>query len=683
MSFFEELKRRNVVRVGIAYVIVAWLVLQVSDVVLNNIAAPEWVFQVIMLLLGIGFPVVLLFAWAFELTPEGIRREKDVNRDASITPQTGRKLDRTIITILVVALAWFAWDKFSDRPADEGPAGLKVQAEQPVSAEPAEAESSDASIAVLPFTTRSTSEEDRFFSDGMHDDLLTQLAKIGSLKVISRTSVMEYRDTTKNLRQIGQELGAANILEGAVQRVGNQVRINVQLIDSESDEHLWAETYDRAMSIDNLLTIQSEMARAISSALHATLSPSEVAALSQPLTDNLEALEAYRLARLLSRDFVKESLDRAEKNVRIALDLDPDFADAWAELAYIMLARWWAWGEDPELLEKARAAIDRGRAINPDLLEIDISEAYYHYWGHLDYPKALAVLEPRLVEFPNHRRLLEVAAYANRRYGRIENALELLLRAGPLGPRELALQYSIGETYAWLRRWPEAERYLKIIEALDSSHHRTYQLRSDILAGRDGDFARAAHYLGQASKQLHFRLLQQLDNLFLAGDFSGALEVAKQADAMRIALLDGGPIFVGLTYAYFGDTEAARPLLEETRDALLTQIDSDVIDPNSQARSILCAVVGALKLKEDAVRVCADAMQHLPDDSFNKPFDIKNVAAGLASSGATEEAFELLSTLTELAGGPARPIIEADRRLQPLHDHPGWQQLLISFEPPK
>jgi hypothetical protein len=216
MSIFEELKRRNVFRVAMAYLIIAWLLLQVADVMLDNFGAPGWVFKSIMLVLVLGFPLALLFAWAFELTPDGIKKEKDVDRSHSITPHTGRKLDYTIIALLAVGLLYFVWESRFDRSSDviapESPDIPSVTSAVPSDSSVIPAVATDKSIAALPFTTRSTDENDKFFSDGMHDDLLTQLAKIGELKVISRTSVMEYRDTTKNLRQIGAELGVAAIL---------------------------------------------------------------------------------------------------------------------------------------------------------------------------------------------------------------------------------------------------------------------------------------------------------------------------------------------------------------------------------------------------------------------------------------------------------------------------------------
>ena len=210
MSFFNELKRRNVFRVGIAYIVVAWLIIQVVDVVINNIGTPEWVFQTILLLLGIGFPLVLIFAWAFEMTPEGLKREREVDRSASITSQTGRKLDFTIIGILVLALGYFVADKFFLAPGEGFATGetkkslLGIESTSPGG--------SDISIAVLPLANRSAREEDQYFTDGIHDDLLTQLAKIASLKVISRTSVMRYRDTELSIPEIAEQLRVTAIL---------------------------------------------------------------------------------------------------------------------------------------------------------------------------------------------------------------------------------------------------------------------------------------------------------------------------------------------------------------------------------------------------------------------------------------------------------------------------------------
>ena len=478
MSFFQELKRRNVFRVGIAYAITTWLLLQVADVVLGNIEAPGWVFKAIMLVLALGFPVVLLFAWAFELTPEGIKKEKDVDRTQSITPTTGRKLDFAIIALLALGLAYFIWESrfstekgekgsepFSEVAIESSAAGTE-KGSDPIS--PAAVTPNRKSIAVLPFSTRSKVEDDQFFSDGMHDDLLTQLAKIGELKVISRTSVMEYRDTTKNLREIAAELGVTNILEGAIQRSGNQVRINVQLIDAQTDEHLWAEIYDRELTAENLFAIQTEIAKAIAAALHATLSPEEQQRIEQTaLTQNLEALQAYRRGRLLVEDGDDESLKRAQQETELALQLDPSFAAAWALLARVHMGMVWNGDRSDARLAAAWQAIEKGRAISPDLPELGIAEGYYYYWGSRDYANAIRVLEPVLLDYPNNAEVLKVLAFVNRRQGRFDETLQQLLRAFELEPRSIQAATSLSETYQLLRDYKRAQEFLDIAEAIN------------------------------------------------------------------------------------------------------------------------------------------------------------------------------------------------------------------------
>ena len=334
MSFVGELGRRNVIRVSVAYAIVAWLVVQVADIVLETIGAPAWVMQTLILLLALGFFVTAIFAWAYEVTPEGVKRESEVDRTASITHVTGRKLDRVIIGLLVLALGYFIWEsRLSGPPEPAATATTQTVVTISDETEVLQTPPADLSIAVLPFDNRSNREEDKFFTDGMHDDLLTTLAKIGSMKVISRTSVMEYRDTTKKIPAIAKELGVANILEGGVQRAGNQVRINVQLIDADTDEHLWAEIYDRELTAENLFAIQSEISKAIADALHATLSPEEVDRIDKVPTQSLDALDHYLRGRKYMATREVSDLEKATQEFLKAVEIDPGFALAWVGVA--------------------------------------------------------------------------------------------------------------------------------------------------------------------------------------------------------------------------------------------------------------------------------------------------------------------------------------------------------------
>ncbi len=383
-NLFGELKRRNVFRVGVAYLIAAWLVLQVLDLVLENIDAPAWIMRLAMILIALGFPLVLGFAWAFELTPEGVKREKHVDRSKSITAHTGRRLDRLITVILIIAVGVLLTDRFLHRSSSEGEPARPVASAEPRS------DGSRRSIAVLPFANRSNAADDVFFVDGIHDDILTHLAKISSLKVISRTSVMRYRDTQKPIREIGDELDVATIMEGSVQRAGDRVRINVQLIDAETDEHLWAEIYDRALTASNIFDIQTEMSKAIAGELRANLTSDEEQRLAQKPTENLEAYEAYLLGRQLLATRSVQSIADAKAWFLKAINLDPDFALAYVGVSDSIQLQVDYGGWSPRVAAReAKPYVDRALELEPDLGEAHVSFAsMLEYAGDFDAAEA-------------------------------------------------------------------------------------------------------------------------------------------------------------------------------------------------------------------------------------------------------------------------------------------------------
>src|SRR3989440_54721 len=278
-TFLTELKRRKVYRVAVAYAIVAWLLIQAASILFPTFEAPAWVMKVFISAIILGFPVALIFAWAFEITPEGIKRAEEVDLGKSITHRTGRKLDFLIIAVLLLVIAVFAYQRIG--PGRKGPAVVP-----------------DKSIAVLPFENLSSDKENAFFTDGVQDEILTNLARIADLKVISRTSVMQYKSgVARNLRKIGEELGVAHVVEGSVQRASNKVRVNAQLIDARNDRHEWAENYDRP--IDDVFAIQSEIAKAIADQLQAKLSPNEKASIGERPTADVVAFEEYSKAKTL------------------------------------------------------------------------------------------------------------------------------------------------------------------------------------------------------------------------------------------------------------------------------------------------------------------------------------------------------------------------------------------------
>ena len=430
--------------------------------------APPWVAKIFVVFLVLGFPLALFFAWAFELTPEGLKKEKDVDRTRSITAKTGHKLDRVIIAVLALGVGLLLFDKFAWEKPDEPTKAV--------------AEVDQGSIAVLPFTNRSAKADDAFFVDGIHDDVLTQLARIGSLKVISRTSVMEYRDTTKNMKVIGDELGVATILEGAVQRAGDRVRINVQLIDTVTDEHLWADTYDRQLSAANIFAIQTEIATAIASALQAALSPEEQERLASVPTENLAAYESYMLGKQKMHTRRSEDLTQAVNHFKEAIALDPKFA-----LAYVGLADTFhlevSYSGSPEGDARARAKIAVTKALD---LDYQLGEAHTSLggiaWQNNDYETSDAEFKRGIGLSPNYATTYHWYGMSLADRGRIEEAVEAMGKAAQLDPLSTPIQANIARLLEAQGRFDESLARIQRMIELSPDNPIGYRM----LAGHHG-----------------------------------------------------------------------------------------------------------------------------------------------------------------------------------------------------
>ena len=401
MSFFNELKRRNVVRVAIAYAVAAWVLLQIADLVLENIAAPPWVIQVMMLVILLGFIASVVIAWAYELTPEGVKRQADIDSDHSITAETGHKLDRIIIGFLALAVAYFVYDKFvlsdgRETAAAEEAISHSVSEQSTVVSTVA---GSDKSIAVLPFVNMSEDAGNEYFSDGISEELLNVLVRVKGLRVPSRTSSFTFKGSDKQITEIGKALKVDHVLEGSVRKAGNRIRVTAQLIEVNTDTHLWSETYTR--DVDDIFAVQDEIAQAIVSALKITLSYADEKSLSRHGTDNVEAYNDYLLGRHLWNLRTKESLLDAIEPLKKAVALDPQYEQVWAALAdtYALIPEYRA-GPITEFVLLAQQATDQALAINPDSARALTTRAYlkaiydYDFVGaNADFSRAIE-LEP-------------------------------------------------------------------------------------------------------------------------------------------------------------------------------------------------------------------------------------------------------------------------------------------------
>lgn len=377
MSFISELKRRNVFRVGIAYAVAAWLLLQIVDLVLENINAPDWVMQVFMLGVGVGFPFALIVAWAFEVTPEGVKLAKNVDQSQSITRQTGHQLNRGIIVILSVAIVFLLTDRFRQEPFFK-PTPSTTGTEESEAAENAQnPQDTRKSIAVLPFRDMSAAQDQAYFGEGIAEELLNALVKLDGLRVASRTSTFSLTDEVLDIPAIAARLGVDHVLEGSIRTSGNQVRVTAQLIEVSNDVHLWSETYDG--TLDDIFKIQDEITEKITAELKLQLGDNDVTAAAELLTDNARAYQLYLQGRHLWRQRSAASLREAIHLFKEAVKLDPEFHQAWSNLgvAYLNLPDYDRSFDTFESLEQGLEAAETALKLAPQSGEALIIKANY------------------------------------------------------------------------------------------------------------------------------------------------------------------------------------------------------------------------------------------------------------------------------------------------------------------
>ena len=650
-NFFTELKRRKVYRVAIAYAVMAWLLIQIATQVFPFMEIPNWAVRLVIMLLALGFPVALVLAWAFDLTPEGVKRTDDL------------------------------------APAD---------ATHPSSLPSTRLGAPEKSIAVLPFENLSDDQENEYFADGIQDDVLANLAKISDLKVISRTSVRQYRTGTRNLREIGQELGVAHILEGTVRRAGNRMRVNVQLINAGTDAHVWADTFDR--ELNDLFALQSELAERITVALRANLSPEEKAGLKIHSTANLEAYENYLRARDLFRwsgaGDPRENGERALRYLDRSIALDPQFA-----LAFTLASRWHAelfwFGLDRSSarLEKARTAAEAALRLRPNGGDGHLALAYYHYFGFRDYDRAREELEAARLATPNDAEIWDAFGAIDRRQGRWADCVRHLEKARELDPRNTSGIWNLAETYALLGRIPDAERAIGQGLEVNPEAHFFPLLRGTIVLRSSGDKEPLRAALKQIPREFDPGggvTLMALRFSLMEGDHAEAARLLAAAPHERYndpglggiaGTLDGYSFphawLEGLIARARGEEEQARRAFLATLEDV--EHDLGCCPDDAKAIMVRAFVYAALGRNEEAVRFGEEAIAMLPisRDAYDGPGLATNFAALYAQVGEKEHALALLNSLRGVSMAATPATLRLEREWDPIRDDPRFAKLLL------
>jgi TolB-like protein/Tfp pilus assembly protein PilF len=657
MSLIAELKRRKVFRAAGAYAVVGWLVIEVAATIAPQLNFPEWVPRLITFAILLGFPVALVMAWVFDVTPEGIRV------DAS---KTGSKRVFVVAGVLIAfTLGWYFHDRLQFGKDEETAPSAVV-----TSAETAAPAALGKSIAVLPFENLSGDADNAYFVSGMQDLILTNLSKIRDLKVISRTSTEKYASRPDNLKIVGAELGVATILEGSVQRAGDSVLINLQLIDVNTDAHLWAEVYNR--KIEDVFAVEQEVAKTVAEALKATLSPSEAAAIADKPTEDSAAYDLFLRAEYLSHQGSQNgdgaAMSQSVALYRQAIAKDPKFALAHAQLSITLSDLYWN-GGTPDLsqqllAQQSRAAMVEAKRLQPDL-------AFLKYRVDLDFPAAVAAFDAVLSVRPGDAYAWLGKAWPLRRLGRFDEAIAAMKTAVAISPRDSYLMSELARTYGMVRRLAEEEEGLRRSLALDPDNLVAQTNLSQFMVYRNGDFAGAWEVLRGDQPSLVF---QRAELLRMQRKTAEALGLLEQLSDSEVSFLGWGrpkTMLVGGLYFEAGENSKAAPLLRQAKAELEARLKTLAANyGNGQALRLSLAETEAMLGDEAAaLRTTQQALLQLPveKDAVNGADTLALAAQVYARLGRVDLVMPLLERV-RLGSGADSLISASTLRLDPVWD---------------
>jgi TolB-like protein/Tfp pilus assembly protein PilF len=660
-GFFEELQRRKVYRVAAAYIIVAGFIIQIGSAVFPAWELPNWTFRLVVVLLLIGFPIALILAWAYDVTPQGIRATP-----APSVPKERRRRNLLMLiaigVIISVGVGFFLLPRASARKIDK-------------------------SIAVLPFQNLSDEKENAYFADGIQDDILTNLSKIGDLKVISRMSVMSYRgDGVRNAREIGKALGVGTLLEGSVRRAGNRVRVSVQLINANNDEHLWAEDYDR--DLNDVFAIQTDLAQKIASSLQAKLSPNEKERLDRRPTENPDAyllfLQAHDYASRM--DLFHKSSAKAVPLFEQAIKLDPNFALAFAGLS--MAESWLYHSSDPvpTRREKARLHADEALRLQPDLPEGHLALGFSYYYGDRDYERALSEFEIAKRGLPNNAQAYLAIGSIQRRQGKWPESIANLEKAAALDPKNQSIQMNLAYSYMALRNFEAADKTVDRAIAVAPNSFETIVFKGYLAAAWKGDLSTADKQFSAIPGDIDPNGVitwAHAGVLLWQRKFPEALAVLQKFPGETLITNTTAPepkaFFEGIIYLLQGDEPKAQREFEHARVVSEQLLRDAPDDPARHAQHGL--ILAALGRKQEAIAEGKRAVELRPEsqDAFDGPQYTAALARIYALTGESDEAFRLLDHLLNVPNGLAVTMLKLDPVWDPLRKDPRFQALIDKY----
>ena len=663
-GFFEEVKRRKVYRVAAAYIIAAGGIIQLASATFPAWELPSWALRLVILLVLVGFPIALILAWAFDITAQGIRATPD-----TAAPRTPRR--RNIIMLIATGVVISAATGFFLLPRV---AAHKV----------------DKSIAVLPFENLSDEKENAYFADGIQDDVLTNLSKISDLRVISRTSVMQYRGRPTNLREIGKALGVSNILEGSVRRSGNKVRVNVQLIDANTDEHVWATDYDREVDVTDVFAIQSDLAREIGNALQAKLSPAEKSQMTRKPTENGEAYLAFVQAHDLScamEDLTK--LKQSEQLYQRAIELDPNFALALAR--YSQLESWMLRTHDApsDHRGKARTLAERALQLQPDLPEAHLALGFSYYYGDNNYEAALKEFEIAQRALPNESEVYLAIGAIQRRQGKWAESTANLEKAASLNPKDTWPLQNLALNYQMQRKFDAANKTVDRALQINPLGMGLWEIKVKLAIAEKGDFSvyEQAVEKGKSFPISDEERLKMVGNeanlLLLQRKYQQLLQLGQQFTDDSFAAVPGSLAMkyfaIGIAQKGLGDDTAARTALVKAKNILEDQLKQKADD--GELRVQLAKLLAWLGEKDAAIAEAQRAIDLRPEtkDAFEGPQITEQVAQVYAILGDNARAIELLDGLLSRPSEVTLQTLKVNPAWDPIRNDPAFQALFAKY----